>query len=60
MKPARKGEADNNVPSEQREREIHPKNKIKRDCVFGTPNPPQPKSTTTQIHHNPVTKPPKL
>jgi hypothetical protein len=49
MKPARKGEADNNVPSEQREREIHPKNKIKRDCVFGTPNPPQPCYQTPKL-----------
>ncbi len=44
MKPAGKGEANNNDPSEEREREreIHPKNNIKIDCVFGTPNPPQP------------------
>jgi hypothetical protein len=44
MKLAGKGEANNNDPSEEREREreIHPKNNIKKDCVFGTPNPPQP------------------
>jgi hypothetical protein len=46
MKPGGKGEANNNDPSRERERErereIHPKNNIKIDCVFGTPNPPQP------------------
>jgi hypothetical protein len=49
MKPAGKGEANNNDPSEEREREIHPKNNIKIDCVFGTPNPPQPCYQTPKL-----------
>jgi hypothetical protein len=53
MKPAGKGEADNNDPSEERERErekeIHPKNKTIMDCVFGTPNPPQPCYQTPKL-----------